>query len=89
MLSAFLNRVFSFLTSNKKSTEHNGRVKLQEKFMKKNNENNKVSDFIDHKNQAMEDSQGTSDFSGSAYNGPGNVDHEKRNSNMGQRNFER
>lgn len=43
--------------------------------------------MIDRKNQSMQDSQGKSDFSGSAYNGPGNVDHEKTNSNMGQRNF--
>lgn len=37
--------------------------------------------------QSLKSSQGTSDFSGSSYNGPGNVDHEKRNSNMSQRNF--
>jgi hypothetical protein len=48
----------------------------------------KVStDFIDRKNQSLKDSQGVDDFSGSGYKGPGNVDHEKTNSNMGQRNF--
>lgn len=36
---------------------------------------------------SMKSSQGKSDFSGSSYNGPGNVDREKRNSNMSQRNF--
>lgn len=41
----------------------------------------------DSKQQSMKDSQGKSDFSGSGYNGPGNVDREKTNSNMGQRNF--
>lgn len=35
------------------------------------------SDFINSKLQSMKDSQGTSDFSGSGYNGPGNVDHGK------------
>ncbi len=43
--------------------------------------------MIDRKQQSMQDSQGKSNFSGSSYNGPGNVDHEKTNSNMGQRNF--
>jgi hypothetical protein len=37
--------------------------------------------------QSRKDSQGKSDFSGSSYNGPGNVDREKRNSNMSQRNY--
>lgn len=37
--------------------------------------------------QSRKDSQGKSDYSGSSYNGPGNVDHEKTNSNMGQRNY--
>lgn len=43
--------------------------------------------FIASKNESMKSSQGNSDFSGSSYNGPGNVDAEKRNSNMSQRNF--
>lgn len=44
-------------------------------------------EFIRSKEQSMKDSQGVSDFSGSAYNGPGNVDREKVNSNMSQRNY--
>ncbi len=56
--------------------------------MSAGNPKNKASkDFIDSKNQSMKDSQGVSDFSGSGYHGPGNVDAEKRNSNMSQRNF--
>jgi hypothetical protein len=49
----------------------------------------KDDSFITQKEQSMIDSQGVSDFSGSGYNGPGNVDREKTNSNMSQRNFER
>jgi hypothetical protein len=47
------------------------------------------TDFIgdDAREESLRSSQGKSDFSGSGYNGPGNVDHEKRNSNMSQRNF--
>ncbi|MBA2405381.1 MAG: hypothetical protein H0V66_11465, partial [Bdellovibrionales bacterium] len=60
---------------------------LPKNNLKKDSSNKKVNDFIDRKNQSMQDSQGKSDFSGSGYNGPGNVDREKRNSNMGQRNF--
>jgi len=62
--------------------------KLKSKFTGffKNGTNAK-NDFIQKKKQSMEDSQGKSNFSGSSYNGPGNVDHEKRDSNMSQRNF--
>jgi hypothetical protein len=42
---------------------------------------------ITARKQSRKDSQGKSDFSGSSYNGPGNVDHEKTNSNAGQRNY--
>jgi hypothetical protein len=62
---------------------------LQKNFLKKEDRDPVSHDFIDRKMQSMNDSQGPSDFSGSAYNGPGNVDREKTNSNMGQRNFER
>jgi len=58
------------------------------KQMSMGNRDNKASqDLIARKNESMKDSQGKSGFSGSGYNGPGNVDAEKRNSNMGQRNF--
>lgn len=59
---------------------------LQKKFLKK--DDTEQNEFIAKKNQSMKDSQGVSDFSGSGYNGPGNVDREKTNSNMSQRNFE-
>ncbi len=58
---------------------------LQKQFSKKGKR--KTNDLIDKKNQSMSDSLGVSDFSGSSYNGPGNVDREKTNSNMSQRNF--
>ena len=61
---------------------------MQKNFIKPEQPiNDGQNDFIKSKNQSMKDSQGVSDFSGSAYNGPGNVDKEKRNSNMSQRNF--
>lgn len=44
-------------------------------------------ELLARNSQSMKDSQGVSDFSGSGYNGPGNVDREKTNSNMSQRNF--
>jgi uncharacterized protein YwbE len=40
------------------------------------------------RDQSMLDSQGTGTHSGSGYHGPGNVDHEKTNSNKAQRNFD-
>ncbi len=57
------------------------------KFFNKNLQDKPKNDFIKSKMQAMKDSQGKGDFSGSSYNGPGNVDHEKTYSNMSQRNF--
>lgn len=39
------------------------------------------------KQKSMEDSQGVSDFSGTANNAPGDVDRKTRNSNMNQTNF--
>lgn len=55
--------------------------------IKKDQKKENYDQMIDRKQQSMQDSQGKSNFSGSSYNGPGNVDHEKTNSNMGQRNF--
>lgn len=56
-----------------------------------------TSDFIKEKKQkqfdeaarqqSLRNSQGKNDWTGSGYNGPGNVDREKRNSNMAMRNF--
>jgi len=42
---------------------------------------------LNRKETSMLASQGKSDHSGSGYHGPGNVDHEKVDSNMAQRNF--
>jgi hypothetical protein len=44
-----------------------------------------MNDQIARRMQAEKDSQGVSGFSGSAYNGPGNVDHAKIRSNKNQR----
>ena len=63
------------------------RETLKRIYLKKENHNSQTNDFIRKKMQSMKDSQGTSDFSGSSYNGPGNVDREKVNSNMGHRNY--
>lgn len=87
MLGDFFNKVFKFLGSYKRPAQNDESTKLQKKFLKKEDGISKANDFIERKMQSMSDSQGASDFSGSSYNGPGNVDHEKRNSNMSQRNF--
>jgi hypothetical protein len=63
------------------------RETLKRIYLKKDNQKSQVSDFITHKMQSMKHSQGKSDFSGSSYNGPGNVDREKVNSNMAHRNY--
>lgn len=63
------------------------RENLQKNFLKKDDSEKLNDKNLSRKNQSMLDSQGVSDFSGSGYNGPGNVDREKRNSNMSQRNF--
>lgn len=60
----------------------------QPKVQAKSKRNNPKPSFLEEsRQQSMKDSQGVNDFSGSSYKGPGNVDHEKRNSNMSQRNF--
>lgn len=84
MLRKILHQILSF--ADRKFGEMNkGNVK------KKNSVPTfpKDDSFIgeDSRQQSMKNSQGKSDFSGSSYNGPGNVDREKRNSNMSQRNY--
>ena len=86
MLKSFLNKVWSFFGTSKESKREES-AHLRKKFLKNDNGKHPVNDSMDRKNQSMKDSQGVSDFSGSGYNGPGNVDHEKRDTNMGQRNF--
>ncbi len=63
------------------------RENLKKNFLQKDLSQEISAEPVDQTNQSMKDSQGVSDFSGSSYNGPGNVDREKTNSNMGQRNF--
>lgn len=84
-----LNKMKSFFNNFKEHSNTAARENLQKNFLKKENSlKNESNDFMKKKNQSMSDSQGVSDFSGSGYNGPGNVDREKVNSNMSQRNFE-
>lgn len=87
-----LNLIKSFFSNpqNKELDEMKGNSteNLQKNLIQKNNNKNAESDpALARKQQSMQDSQGKNNFSGSGYNGPGNVDHEKRNSNMSQRNF--
>lgn len=63
------------------------RENLKNNYLQGNFSQKVREESIDQTHQSMKDSQGVSDFSGSSYNGPGNVDREKTNSNMGQRNF--
>lgn len=59
------------------------------KFVKPESDPHAEKTFLgeDARQESLSHSQGKSDFSGSGYNGPGNVDREKRNSNMSQRNY--
>jgi hypothetical protein len=84
---AFLNRVLALFTTDPMESKVKKSSSSPQKFNQKDKGSKTQENFIDRKNQSFKDSQGNSDFSGSAYNGPGNVDHEKRNSNMNQRNF--
>ena len=89
-IKKFIKELDDFRKLRASSVRNNDDIqaRLQKNFLKPEQpENNDQSDFIKSKNQSMKDSQGVSDFSGSSYNGPGNVDREKRNSNMSQRNF--
>lgn len=82
MKQSLLSKLFSVFREVKES--RGKKKKSAKKYAPKQPQDNS---FIEQKMQSMKDSQGNSDFSGSGYNGPGNVDHEKRNSNMAQRNF--
>lgn len=92
----FIDKLVHFVDELKKSRSIRHKVRkgtgsrdqMLKNFLKKpDRSSGNTDDLITRKTQSMENSQGTNDFSGSAYNGPGNVDHEKRNSNMSQRNF--
>lgn len=63
------------------------RENLKKNFIPKEESSKIGEDIISHKQQSMKDSQGISDFSGSGYNGPGNVDHSKKTSNKPHHDF--
>lgn len=84
MFNRLTNYIMSFF-------DDKNEVNQQKMNMNKNDKNEppkkRRTKEISRRMQSMKDSQGISDFSGSGYNGPGEVDREKRNSNMSQRNF--
>ena len=80
-------RIFLGLKEGTKTKSDVARTNLQRNFLKDDPAHDIPIDGEDRKTQSMLHSQGTSNFSGSAYNGPGNVNHEKIISNKGQRNF--
>lgn len=93
----FINKIFGFYKFLKEEIE-NQKMKRQNTKRENLKKNLLIQDTLEgnleeeeesikRSKQSMKDSQGVSDFSGSSYNGPGNVDREKTNSNMGQRNF--
>ena len=71
------------------SEYNNHESRHTEKKVKGNRPFGQKNDFPgeDSRQESLKSSQGVSDFTGSGYNGPGNVDREKRNSNMSQRNY--
>ena len=88
MKQNFIQKIFGFykfleeeIESQKLKRKDAKRENLKKNFFQKD------TSSIKRTEQSMKDSQGISDFSGSSYNGPGNVDREKTNSNMSQRNF--
>lgn len=90
-----INKIKSAFQHFKKSNEINTQklndfqlMCLHKKMKKKESVNNNPGSNIAGKIQSMSDSQGKSDFSGSSYNGPGNVDREKVHSSAAQKNFE-
>lgn len=87
MLKRLYLKAKQFVISLGEEVRRERRETLKRIYLKKENKNFHVNDFIDQKMQSMKHSQGKSDFSGSSYNGPGNVDHEKTNSNMSHRNY--
>jgi hypothetical protein len=89
MKKGLIRTVLSFLEDlagdwNKK---HSSKVTSNESGHTRKTSSKDIFPKEDSRQQSLSSSQGQSDFSGSSYNGPGNVDREKRNSNMSQRNF--
>ena len=59
-------------------------MKLNKKSKKKDLKKN-LKDLDEAREQSKIDSQGTSDFNGSGYNGPGNVNHDNGIANRTRR----
>jgi hypothetical protein len=87
MLKRLYLKAKHFVLSLGEEVRRERRETLKRIYLKKENNNSFGNDFIHQKMQSMKHSQGKSDFSGSSYNGPGNVDREKINSNMAHRNY--
>jgi hypothetical protein len=77
-------------SSKKSKTNEENEIEVKRanarKIWEKSQEN--LDNDLKKKETSMLASQGKSDHSGSAYHGPGNIDHEKVDSNMAQRNFD-
>lgn len=90
----FINKLLSLFKKPKIEAQKKGKSAVSPDVLQKNflkQENKHSPDFeedMSRRKHSMIDSQGVSDFSGSGYNGPGNVDREKINSNMGHRNYQ-
>ena len=94
MKQNFIQKIFGFykflkeeIESQKLRRQDVKRENLKKNLLQEDTSRENLEEPISRTEQSMKDSQGISDFSGSSYNGPGNVDREKTNSNMGQRNF--
>ncbi len=89
MKKNILTRLLSFVENIAADLNEKKHESPQKKPQIKNSFAKKDSGFVgeEARQQSMNSSQGKSDFSGSSYNGPGNVDHEKQHSNKTQRNF--
>jgi hypothetical protein len=87
MFKHLFNQVKQFILSLGEEVRRERRETLKRIYLKKDNQSSHVNDFINQKMQSMKHSQGKANFSGSSYNGPGNVDREKIDSNMAHRNY--
>lgn len=85
MLKKLFNNVMSFAEN--LAADYNDREEKSKSGGKESLKKGDSSFNEDARQQSLRSSQEKTDFSGSSYNGPGNVDREKRHSNMSQRNF--
>jgi len=87
MFSRLYRKAKRYIISLGEEVRRERRDNLKRVYLKKEDQNSGVNEFINKKMESMKHSQGKSDFSGSGYNGPGNVDREKVDSNMAHRNY--